>query len=61
MLHTELLKGPRSTDQLVATLGAHRSTVTLYLRQLGAIRIGDVKRTGNGRRSGVWIVPESRQ
>jgi hypothetical protein len=61
LLHRELLNGPRDTDQLVDTLGAARSTVALYIRQLGAIRIGDVKRTGNGRRTAVWILPESRQ
>lgn len=57
----ELAKGPRTTEQLAEAIGASHRHINIYLKEQGAVRVGDVPRTGQGPRAAVWAMPESRQ
>jgi hypothetical protein len=54
----ELAKGPRTTEQLAETSGASIRHINLYIKEAGAVRVGDVPRKGQGPRAAVWALPQ---
>ena len=57
----ELAKGPRTTKQLASVVGASIRHINIYLKEQGAVRVGDVPRTGRGGGAAVWALPEGVQ
>jgi hypothetical protein len=54
----ELAKGPRTTEQLASVVGASIRHINIYLKEQGAVRVGDVPRKGQGPRAAVWALPQ---
>jgi hypothetical protein len=54
----ELAKGPRTTKQLACVVGASIRHINIYLKEQGAVRVGDVPRTGRGGGAAVWALPQ---
>jgi len=57
----ELAKGPRTTAQLAIAVGASVRHINLYIKEAGAVRVGDVPRTGRGGGAAIWALPEGVQ